>query len=339
MINGKGLTFDDVCLLPIYNNIKSRAEPSLRTKLTKKLDMDIPIIAANMDTVISEELADLLIKRGSVPIFHRFTDHKTQKKWSQKYRNKCFISCGVNISDMEQLYDCLDLGVNLNIDVAHGHCQSMIDLIKKIKKDYPSIQIIAGNVCTPYAVHDLAIAGADAIRVGIGPGSACSTRIVTGFGVPQFTAILECSKKAKQFGVPIIADGGIRNSGDIMKSLAAGASSVMIGGLFSKTKESAAPKSTENGVEMVTYRGSASRVFQEEFYGGMKKDTVPEGVSFKTKCIGSANELILGLCGGIRSGMTYGGSRNITELHRKAKFMLVRSSYMRESVPRQDIVC
>lgn len=332
------LTFDDVCLKPVYNNINSRTETHTKTWLTKKIQIDIPIIAANMDTVINSDLADILLKRGSLPIFHRFTTFEKQIEWVKNYKGQCFISCGLNKEHLEHVFNCIKLGANVNIDVAHGHCSRMVDYIKIIKDKYPDTQIIAGNVCTPEGVHDLVIAGADAIRVGIGCGAACTTRMVTGFGIPQFSAIQECAKIANKLRVPIISDGGIRNSRDIMIALGAGASVVMIGGLFSKTEESGSEKEIIDGVKYVKYRGSASRDFQEDFYGKVKDKTVPEGISFKTECTGSANNLLDELLGGIRSGLTYGGSRTIKELHRKAEFVRVSSTYMNESKPRKNII-
>ena len=211
-------------------------------------------------------------------------------------------------------------------------------------------------------VVNLVSAGADAVKVGVGPGAACTTRVVTGFGVPQFSAIYEISKLAKKLQVPIIADGGIRNSRDVVLALAAGASTCMVGSLFSKTYESAGEKyikklinlldnnndeylkihkSTindyviENKEIYTLYRGQASKHFQNDYYGGMKKGTVPEGTNFYSLCSGSTQELIDEINGGLRSGLTYGGARSIKELQRKAEFVNVSSNYMCESKPRE----
>jgi len=304
------LTFDDVALLPQYSNIKSRLDTKLDTRLTKKITMKLPIVASNMDTVINEKMADVLLKNGSIPIFHRFCSFEKQKEIVEKYKNECFVSYG--LKDLDNLFKLLELGaLGVCIDIAHGHCKKMIKMISEIKKKYPSKQIIAGNVCTPLACHDLITAGADAIKVGIGPGSACTTRIVTGFGAPQFSAIKECSKICSKFKVPLIADGGIRNSRDIILALAAGADTVMIGGLFAKTYESASKKFQKGGETYCVYRGQASKEFQIDFYGTLKKKTVPEGIEYKTICSGSCQDLIYKLCGGLRSGLTYGGAINI----------------------------
>lgn len=331
----KAYTFDDIALVPQFNNIPSRIEPSLQTCLTKNTKMQIPIVAANMDTVICEELADVLIENGSISIFHRFTDLQTKKKWIEKYQNQIFISCGMK--NLEETETLLHMGAKgVCIDIAHGHSDRMIHFIEKLKSKFPNKEIIAGNVCTPMAYHDLVNAGADAIKVGIGPGAACTTRVITGFGIPQFTAIYDCAMIAKKLSIPLIADGGIRTSRDIMLALAAGASSVMIGKLFALTKESAAPKRKNpvTGILEAKYRGQASVDFQNDFYGGLKKETVAEGVDFWAPVTGSAKNQLDLLLGGIRSGMTYGGARNLQELQRKAEFVEVNPSYIHESHPR-----
>ncbi len=330
------LTYDDVALVPQFNNIPSRTEPSLETWLTKTLKMTTPLLAANMDTVISEELATVLLNYGSIPIFHRFTSMDEQRKWVKKFQGKTIVSCG--ILKLDETRELLDLGaIGACIDVAHGHSDRMFRHIQELKKSHPDKQIIAGNVCTAMAYHDLVNAGADAVKVGVGPGAACTTRMVTGFGIPQFTAVQDCARIAEKLRVPLIADGGIRTSRDVVLALAAGASSVMVGKLFCLTKESAAQKrpsdKAPSGLE-AKFRGQASADFQNEFYGGLKAKTVAEGVDFWAPVTGTAEELIEQLLGGVRSGMTYGGARNLKELQRKAEFVQVSSSYMHESMPR-----
>lgn len=332
------LTYDDVALVPQFNNIPSRTEPLLETWLTKKLKLSMPLVASNMDTVISEEMADILIEQGSLPIFHRFTSLEEQIKWVKKYKDKTFISCGIQkLDESRQLLDLGALGVC--IDVAHGHSDRMFRYIEELKKSHPDKEVIAGNVCTAMAYHDLVNAGADAVKVGVGPGAACTTRMVTGFGVPQFTAVQDCARIAEKLRVPLIADGGIRTSRDVVLALAAGASTVMIGKLFALTKESAAPKRKSDRCksgEEAKFRGQASADFQNEFYGGLKAKTVAEGIDFWGPVSGPVLELIDELLGGIRSGMTYGGARSIKELQRKAEFVQVTATYIHESKPRPE---
>jgi len=331
----KGLTFNDVCLVPRYNNIESRTEPDIGSWLTRKIKVGMPLVPANMDTVMGSELAKIIVGNGGVPIFHRFTDFETQKKWVEEFDGRVVLSCGVNKFD--SISKLLDLGpLGICVDVAHGHSQRMVELIGTIKNHYPDMEVIAGNVCTARAYHDLVNAGADAVKVGIGPGAACTTRTVTGFGVPQFTAIRDCAEEADHFRIPIIADGGIKSSKDVALALAAGASTVMLGKLFALTEESAAEKKTDFEGRFAKYRGQASEDFQTEFYGGLKEKTVAEGTDFWAPVSGSAQELIDDLLGGLRSAMTYGGARSIKELHRKAEFVEVTSTYEAESKPRRD---
>lgn len=332
------LTYDDVALVPQFNNIPSRTEPSLESWLTRKLKISIPLLAANMDTVISEPLAEILLAQGSIPIFHRFTPLEEQEKWVKKFKDKTFVSCGIQrVDETRKLLDLGALGVC--IDVAHGHSDRMFRHIEELKKSHPDKEVIAGNVCTAMAYHDLVNAGADAVKVGVGPGAACTTRMVTGFGVPQFTAVQDCARIADKLRVPLIADGGIRTSRDVVLALAAGASTVMVGKLFGQTLESAAPKRKTDryasGFE-AKFRGQASADFQNEFYGGLKAKTVAEGIDFWGAVSGPAEALIAQLLGGIRSGMTYGGARNIKELQRKAEFVQVTATYIQESKPRPD---
>lgn len=318
-----GLSFDDVCMVPKYNNIESRQDPNLKTWLTVDCTIDIPIIAANMDTVINAELGKVLQSYGSMPILHRF--HKESWRLREEINaleGRCFISCGVTDSVEDMMINCTDCPVGVCVDIAHGHSSSVEATVKELRDDYSdNIQIIAGNVCTPQAFHDLVNWGVDAVKVGIGPGSVCTTRKVTPFGVPQFTAIQDCSKISRELQVPMIADGGIRGSREIVLALAAGANSVMIGGLFARTKESACG---------TVYRGQSSEHFQNDFYGRMKKGTVAEGTTIDIDYKDfqpHAKEVIENLLGGIRTGFTYGGANTIEELQRKSEFMRVTDSY------------
>ena len=382
----KAYTFDDVALVPQYNTIKSRTDPVLYTWLTKNIRINNPLIPANMDTVISVEMAKVIVDNGGIPIFHRFCSIDEQIDFCKRFQNRCFVSCGLNdYEKLDELYKHGALGVC--IDVAHGHCEQVISLVKKLKAHHPNKDIIAGNVCTASGYSDLVFAGADAVKVGVGPGAACSTRMVTGFGVPQFSAIYEISKLVRSLKVPIIADGGIRNSRDVALALAAGASCCMIGSLFSKTFESAGDKFilNKNYNESVNaaynttddntateynnrylkihkptiqdyinkpnnpispmvcvepiytmYRGQASESFQTDYYGFVKKGTVPEGICFYSLCSGTTQMLIDELTGGLRSALTYAGSLNIKDFQKNAVFVEVTNTYMSESNPRKQ---
>jgi IMP dehydrogenase len=234
------------------------------------------------------------------------------------------------------------------VDVAHGHSMQAVEAVKKIKRNFgDEVQVIAGNVATAEGVIDLVKASADAVKVGVGPGSICTTRIVTGFGVPQLTAIMECSEAAKDFDVPVIADGGIRFPGDITKAIAAGASTVMIGGLFAGTEESPGPVVLRNGVRYKLTRGMASlsaaldrKIRESDKYDEVNRlledtaeETVPEGVEGLIPYKGRVEEVVRQLMGGLRSGMSYCGAHNIEELRQKAEFIRMTSSGLRESLP------
>jgi IMP dehydrogenase len=345
-----GLTFDDVALVPVFNNVESRTDPKLDTRLTTRVPIEIPLLASNMDTVISPALAEVLIEAGSMPIFHRFTTYEQKVEWVQAFPTS-FMSCGIRTGDVVEIEKLLE-NTNLNgvcFDIAHGHDRRLMDIIYKLKVKYPELDVISGNVCTSEAYRDLVNAGATAVKVGIGPGAACTTRMVTGFGVPQFTALQDIAAVKKKLKVPIIADGGIRGSADIVKALAAGADTVMLGKLFALTNESAAQKKTvtklshssefgprehRTGEVLAKYRGQASADFQEDYFGATKDGTVPEGEAFWAPVSGPSIDLIQKLLAGLRSGMTYGGANTIEELQRKAEFVQVTHNYGAESAPR-----
>jgi IMP dehydrogenase len=348
----RALTFDDVALVPRCNNVSSRQEPDLTTWMTKGLKVGIPIINSSMDTVINVKLAKVLYGFNSIPIFHRFYKDREDliKVLDEVESMVCFISTGISTGDdlrykVDRLASLLGPRRNIAgicIDVAHGHSHDMMDMVKALKDRMPERKIIAGAVCTKEAYWDLCGAGADAIRVGIGPGSACTTRLVTGFGVPQFTALQECGVVAQERRVPMMADGGIRSSGDIVKALAAGASTVLLGRLLASTQESAAEKRQVAGTTVLDdgfvweakYRGQASEDFQRDYYGHVKDGTVPEGIDTWIPVMGTAAQVLNELLAGIRSGFTYAGSRHIEELRRKAKFVEVTPNYLKESNPR-----
>lgn len=330
------LNYEDVCLVPKYNNISSRKDPTIKleTRLTRGMEMDIPIVAANMDSVISTKLAHVMVENGSVPIFHRFCSKEKQLEWIEEFPD-CFLSIGVKREDVKWIIKNYNGFFGVVIDIAHGHSDKMLETIGRLREYFgPAIQIIAGNICTARAVHDLHLAGVDAVKVGIGPGAACKTRAVAGVGSPQFSAIQECAKEASYYQLPVIADGGIKSSRDVVLALAAGASSVMIGKMFALTYESGAEKKVSDnyiGLNVLPseakYRGQSSADFQKEFFGEVKKDTVPEGEAQWGKITGSAQSVLDQLLGGLRSGLTYCGARNLEELQRKAEFIQVTPSY------------
>jgi len=471
-----GLSFDDVLLVPRRSPIRSRREVDTRSKFTRRLWLNIPIVSAAMDTVTESRMAIVMAREGGIGVIHRFMPpekqaeevskvkraeniviekpatikpdstikeakdlmsflgisgllvvdsenrllgiitrrdvifekedklvkecmtprdklitarpgvsleeareifrkHKIEKlplvdeEWrlkglitsvdlikreaypnasrDSKGRLLAAAAIGVREREIERAKLLVEAGVDvLVVDVAHGHSEMCIKMVKKIKQIYgDSIELVAGNVATPEGVEDLASAGADAVKVGIGPGSVCTTRLVAGVGVPQLTAIMKCSEAAEKMDIPIIADGGIRESGDIVKALAAGASTVMIGKLLAGTDESPGTIVLKNGRRYKIYRGMASmyamlgREFRlreneaEALLDASEYSYYAEGVEAYVPYTGSASDVIRRLVAGLRSGMSYMGARTIKELKENAVFVRVTETSLRESAP------
>jgi IMP dehydrogenase len=465
----QGLTFDDVLLVPKRSPIVSRSQTNLRTKLSRNITLNIPIISANMDTVTESGMAIALAREGGIGIIHRFMTIEDQvdeilkvkrsesvmieqpytvkpdltvaeaKKAMAEFsvsgllveeggkllgiitrrditfekNNKLKVSelmtkdvitaktgttidqakeilhnkrieklpviddkkhivglitskdilkmeqyphaskdrkgrllvgaaVGVKGDYLERTESLLEAGADIIVvDIAHGHSENAINTVHMIKKAFPSCELIAGNVATGEGSRDLIKAGVDAIKVGVGSGSICITRVVTGSGVPQLTAVIDSVKVARDYGVPIVSDGGIRNSGDITKALAAGASSVMIGSLFGGTDESPGKSLVKNGKKYKMYRGMAS------FYASLGRkyreagpqvadsddlnDYVPEGVEAMVPYKGSVVEIIRQMAGGLRSGLSYCGAKTIPEMQNNAEFIKITSAGYTES--------
>jgi IMP dehydrogenase len=246
---------------------------------------------------------------------------------------------GITADMMDRIAALVESKVDvIVIDTAHGHSKGVIDAVKKVKREYPDLQVIAGNVATAEATVELIEAGADAVKVGIGPGSICTTRVVTGIGVPQVTAVIDCAQAAKKYGVPVIADGGIKYSGDITKAIAAGANVVMAGSLFAGTDESPGEEVLYEGRRYKVYRGMGSlgamdagskdRYFQED-----TKKYVPEGVEGMIHYRGPLGDIVYQLVGGLKSGMGYCGAKDIPTLQEKARFVKITSASLIENHP------
>jgi len=245
-------------------------------------------------------------------------------------RGRLLVGAAVGVKDgMERAKKLVSAGVDaLVIDIAHGHHVRAINLLKNLKKEFKNVDVVAGNVATATGAKDLILAGADAVKVGIGPGAACSTRIVAGAGVPQITAIFECSEIGRKYNIPIIADGGIKNSGDLAKAIAAGGSAAMIGNLFGGTKESPGEYFIENGAAFKIYRGLASREASPD------RDRAPEGISTKVSYRGEVKNILRLLVDGLQSGMSYSGADSIKKFWNQAEFIRITDAGMKESLPR-----
>lgn len=336
---GRGLTFDDVLLVPRYTEISSRKHPILSTRATKKFNIDIPIITANMDTITEAPMAQAMAQLGGLGIIHRFMDPEAQlvevkkvQEFQRQHGLKTPIAASIGVKEEGLLRADLlaDRGVEiLTIDIAHGDSIMMLETLAAVKKKYPHINIIAGNVATHDGTRRLIEAGADAVKVGIGPGSMCTTRIITGHGVPQLAAIAMCVQEARKHNVPVIADGGLKNSGDIVKALCAGADTVMVGSLVSGTLET--PGEVKSGKKL--YRGMASKSAQVSWRGDLPKGMAAEGEATMISCKGSVADVVNELTGGIRSGMTYLGVETIAAMTEAAAFIEMSASGLGESRP------
>jgi IMP dehydrogenase len=271
-------------------------------------------------------------KLGALGILHRFASIEEQVEMVRKVKDSGakIISASIGVGDESKprAKALADAGVNLiTIDIAHGHSIQMMETLKWMKDTYPQIEIIAGNLAMPDAAKDLIEAGADAIKVGIGPGSMCTTRIITGAGVPQLTAIALCTEIADSYGVPVIADGGIKTSGDIVKAFVAGASTVMLGSMLSGTLET--PGEMKGGRKQ--YRGMASKAAQVSWRGGVPEGMAAEGESTMVNIKGHVKDVVLEITGGIRSGMSYINATSISEMRDKGSFMEMSSNGIAES--------
>lgn len=331
-LRGKGLTFDDVLIVPSKSDVRSRRDPVLRGRLTRTRHLDLPVISANMDTVTEADMAITMGQLGGLGILHRFLPVHEQVDQARQVKDAGILlvaaSVGVTAEERDRAEALAKAGVDLlTIDIAHGHSVQMEEMLKWIKDKFPRIEVIAGNVATPEAVRDLAAAGADAVKVGIGPGSMCTTRIITGCGVPQLTAIALCAEAAHDLNVPIIADGGLRTSGDIVKAFAAGADSVMLGGMLAGTIET--PGEIKNGRKH--YRGMASRAAQDSWRGGVPEGMAPEGESTAVTIKGHVKDVLSEIAGGVRSGMSYVNATTLEEIRANARFIEMSSSGMAES--------
>jgi IMP dehydrogenase len=328
----RGLTFDDVLIVPAKSDVRSRKTPQLKVQLTKKITLDIPFISANMDTVTESAMAIAMGRLGGFGIIHRFIPIETQclevRKVVEAGLKVVGASVGVSDDFRERSQALVDAGANiLTIDIAHGHSVAMIETLKFLKDSFPTVEIIAGNIATPEGTQDLIEAGADAVKVGIGPGSMCTTRLITGCGVPQLTAIAMCQEVAEKTLTPIIADGGVRTSGDAMKALAAGASTIMIGSLLAGTIET--PGEIKKGYKL--YRGMASKSAQVSWRGEVPQGMAPEGESTYVPCKGHVQDVIGELCGGLRSGMSYVNAVSVNDIHERAFFIEMTPTGFRES--------
>lgn len=309
----KGLDFDDVLLVPNYSHFESRKDVSTKARLGP-FEFAIPIISANMDTITGIEMAEAISLLGGLPILHRFMDVDANRKAYQEAARAggtVGVSVGVAGNEQERFDVLYSAGARVFcVDVAHAH-NKLVGKMIKVMRTHEDVFIIAGNVATYAGADYLASVGADAVKVGIGAGSVCTTRDKTGFGVPQLSAIMDCAR----VDIPIIADGGLRKAADVVKALAAGASMVMLGGMLAGTNEA---------LGGTTYRGMASTEAQEDYFGSVADWKTAEGITIKVPRRGAVSCVVKDVVGGLRSALTYAGAKSIADLRRKATFIEVR---------------
>ena len=359
------LSYDDVLLQPRYSEVVPR-DVRLRTRLAGGLELAIPLLSAAMDSVSEAPLAIALARIGGLAVLHKNLPISAQADQvaavkaasvaeaagdlgaagsrfasvDARGQLRCAAAIGPGPDSDERAAALVAAGVDLLVvDTAHGHSRNVIEVIQRLRARYPQLPICGGNVATAEATAALFDAGADIVKVGIGPGSICTTRIVAGVGVPQLSAVLACAEVARSAGRGLIADGGVKHSGDIVKALAAGAHAVMIGSLLAGTDEAPGEFVLEGGVRTKAYRGMGSlgamqqgskdRYFQEQTADAAK--LVPEGVEARVPSRGPLAAVVHQLMGGLRAGMGYCGAADLGALHERASFVRITAAGLRES--------
>lgn len=326
------ITFDDVLLIPSYNHHESRRVVSTEnTDRTGKLTLGLPVISSNMDTITESGMANFMSSKGAMGALHRFMTVEDNIKEFKKCDGPVFVSIGCTEQELQRAEALRDAGaIYFCVDVAHAHAKYVGKTLKQLRKMLPDQCIMAGNVATYAGADYLASCGADIIKAGIGGGSVCSTRIKTGFGVPMLTCIQDCARSDRS----IVADGGIKAAGDIVKALAFGADFVMIGGMLAGTAPTPGKVITkEDGSKVKRYRGMASKEAQEAFLGPMHEWKTAEGVATEVAYRENQDIIISDISGGLRSGLTYAGADSISELQRKLNYVVVTTAGRIESLP------
>lgn len=357
----EGLTFDDVLLIPAESHVLPN-EVDLQTELAPNLKLKIPLISAGMDTVTEGAMAIAIALQGGLGVIHKNMSISAQAgevanvknvvvpsniaKAAVDEKNRLLVAAAIGVTSdtFERAEALLEKGADaIVIDTAHGHSAGVLRKIKEIRTHFPNVTLIAGNIATGDAARALFDAGVDVVKVGIGPGSICTTRVVAGVGVPQITAIYDAATAAQEYHKPIIADGGMQYSGDIVKALGAGGNAVMLGSMLSGTTEAPGEIFESEGQKFKTYRGmgsvgamaqahgSSDRYFQ----GGVNEANklVPEGVEARVPYKGDVSDIVFQIIGGLRSGMGYVGAATIADLRENAQFVRITNAGLRESHP------
>jgi len=334
-IIGKGNSFDDVLIVPKYNKVLSRKDVKFKTRVTRNYSIEIPILAANMDTVCESEMAIALGKLGGLGVIHRFMPIEEQARQVKLVKSKNLLcAAAIGVKDYEKRAEALvNSGLEiLVIDIAHGHSKYAGKTLDYLKWKYPNTDIMAGNIATKDAAEYFLSKGADAVKVGVGPGSLCTTRLMTGAGIPQITAIIDVYEATKG-EIPICADGGIRMPGDIVKAIGAGADTVIFGYMLAGTDETPGKIIKRNNEKFKLYRGSASYGVSLKSKGTEEDIIDVEGTETLIPYQGPISPIIKRILGGLASGMTYIGAREMKNLIGKADFIEITSAGFEESKP------
>ncbi len=334
-MTNEAITFDDVLLVPSYNKYESRKMVDISNQdKTGKLKLKLPVISANMDTITGSEMANFMGSKGGMGALHRFCSVEQNVEMFKKSNHPVFVSVGTSEKEMDRVEALRSAGADyFVVDVAHGHAKYVGRILKRMREMLPNACIMAGNVATYAGADYLASCGADIIKAGVGGGSVCTTRIMTGFGVPMLT----CIKEVMRVDRSIVADGGIRTAGDIVKALAFGADFVMIGGMLAGTQPTPAEVVTRDGKQFKVFRGMASREAHEDFMGTMPDWKTAEGVATYVPYRNDQEEVLAGIIGGLRSGLTYGGASTIKELQRKLDYRVITPAGRVESLPHKTL--
>lgn len=357
----RGFTFDDVLLVPAASDVLPN-NVDLSVQLADDLKLNVPFLSAGMDTVTESKMAIALAKLGGWGVIHKNLSIESQAGEVAKVKavkkttdtpkaavdknGSLLVAAAVGVSSdtFDRASALLEAGTDaIVIDTAHGHSAGVLRKIAEIRDHYPDTTLIAGNVATAAGTEALFQSGVDVVKVGIGPGSICTTRVVAGVGVPQLTAVYDAAAVARKWGKPIIADGGIQYSGDIVKALAAGGTAVMLGSMLAGTAEAPGDVYEENGRKYKSYRGMGSVAAMSQqhgssdryFQGGVNEANklVPEGIEGEVEYKGSINDIVFQMVGGLRSGMGYTGSATVKDLNDNAQFVEISNAGLRESHP------
>ncbi len=339
----EALTFDDVLLVPQYSEVLP-SEVNIKIKLSETINLKVPFLSSAMDTVTESKMASAIAVSGGMGVIHRNLSIKKQSIEVKKVKSKNLLvgaAIGTGTEDLVRAKSLVDSGVDLLvIDTAHGHSKKVITTLKKIRKNKLKTTICVGNIASAEAAKKLYNEGADILKVGIGPGSICTTRMIAGIGVPQITAIMNVRKSLKNKNIKIISDGGIKFSGDAAKALAAGADAIMMGSIFAGTDESPGKKFKIGKKIYKFYRGmgsigamsagSSNRYFQKNHKD--KSKFIPEGVESRVEYKGPVSKIIYQLQGGLRSSMGYIGARDLKQIKKNAKFIKITKAGFYESM-------